>query len=236
MEWNVAKRHEEEKAANHERWLLTYADLITLLMIFFVVLYALSKVDADKFKALSNTLAVVFGGGRRVIGGEEGGGKPVSLPGSSTTDVQGLLVEANAYLQQQNMTGSAQVASKEASVTITISEATLFAPGSADLKPQALEHLKELAAVLTSGPYRIRVEGHTDNTPIRTSQFHSNWQLSSLRAANIVEYLVNEAEVPPERIMAAGQADSEPVADNRTALGRAKNRRVAIVLEPLPPN
>jgi chemotaxis protein MotB len=202
-------------------------------MIFFVVLYALSKVDADKFKALSSTLAVVFGGGRRTIGGDEGGGRPTVLTESSTTDLQGLMAEANAYLESRNLTGSSQVARKEASITITISESTLFEPGSAELKGESRRRLLELSDVLTSGPYRIRVEGHTDNTPIRSERFRSNWQLSAARAANIVELLVREQRVPANQIMAAGLADSRPIADNRTVAGRAKNRRVSIVLEPM---
>lgn len=229
----MARRHEEEKEPNQERWLLTYADLITLLMIFFVVLYALSKVDADKFKALSNELAVVFGGGRRTIGGDEGGGRPTVTTESSTTDVQGLMVEANAYLETQNMTGSAQVAKKEGSITITMSAATLFEPGQAEIKGEARERLLELAERLSAGLFRLRVEGHTDNVPIRSDQFRSNWQLSAARAANIVDLLIREQKVTADGIMAAGLADSRPVADNATAAGRAKNRRVAIVLEPI---
>ena len=230
----MAKRHEEEKHENQERWLLTYADLITLLMIFFVVLYALSKVDADKFAALSNVLAMQFGGGRRLVGGDEGGGKPTAVPSPSTTDLQGLLVEANAYLEQQQLTGSSQVAQKEGNVVISLAELTLFDAGRAELKPGSLEKLKDLADVLNSGPYRIRVEGHTDNQPIRTGPFASNWQLSAVRAANIVQYLVREAKIPENRISAAGMAASRPVSDNATPQGRARNRRVTIVLEPLP--
>jgi chemotaxis protein MotB len=230
----MAKRHEEEKHENQERWLLTYADLITLLMIFFVVLYALSKVDADKFKALSQTLAMVFGGGRRLTGGDEGGGKPTAIPQPATTDLQGLLVEANAFLQQQQMTGSSDVAQREGNVVISLSDLTLFEPGRAELRPDAMEKLKDIADVLTSGPYRIRVEGHTDNQPIRNGQYSSNWQLSAMRAANIVEELVREGKVPENRISAVGMGPSKPVSDNATAQGRARNRRVSIVIEPLP--
>jgi len=151
----------------------------------------------------------------------------------SHASAQGLQVEANAYLQSQNLAGSAQVARKEGTVTISIAEANLFQPGSADVRGDARQKLLDLADLLTANPYLIRVEGHTDNVPIRGAQFRSNWQLSATRAANIVEMLVREQKVPPDRISAVGLADSRPVADNQTAAGRAKNRRIAIVLEPL---
>lgn len=224
------KKHQEhEKEPNHERWLLTYADLITLLMIFFVVLYSLSQVEQKKFEQLSTSLRFVFGGGGSLIGQYPGN---AILPSPLDTD-SGLSValeDYEKYMAQAGMQESTQAAVEDRGLVITIQDKLTFQPASAQLTPRAKVQMMLLAKLLNQTNNYVRVEGYTDNTPISTGQFQSNWQLSAVRAANIAEFLVREGGVTPQRISAIGYGEYRPVASNSTEAGRAKNRRVEIIL------
>ena len=228
----MERRRREKKRQGHERWLLTYADLITLLMIFFVVMYALSRVDSEKFQALSGALGGVFGPSAQTLGDGEGGGIPSVVPSLGPGSLRGVLVELNAYLENQQISGSAQYSQEEGSVTINLGAQEFFGEGEAALKASAEPHLDALAAVLNAGAFRIRVEGHTNKGDARARQYASDWELSAARAAKVVEYLVVVARVPPQRIMAAGLGPTRPVSDPATEQGRARNRRLSIVLTP----
>ena len=222
----------EEKEGNKERWLLTYADLITLLMIFFVVMYALSQVDAAKFRALADALGVVFGGGKTLVG-ESGGTSSVPLPRPSSRAeamLQEMRVSAEEELERQGVREGAEARVQERGLVITLENRLIFEPAHASISPRAHARLVALGQLLRETEGVIRVEGHTDNTPIRSAEFPSNWQLSALRAANIAQLLVEEAGLKPSQVSAVGLADSRPVADNGTPQGRARNRRVAIVV------
>jgi len=222
----MAKKAEPEKAPNHERWLLTYADLITLLMIFFVVMYALSQLDAQKFKSLSNSLRIAFGGGRNLIGDYEGTGM-VPLPVQSPEDLAVAKQDTDDYVAQEGLQSEINTVVDDRGLVITLQERLLFQPGSTEVNPSARPTLLVLAKLLNSLPNYIRVEGYTDNVP--AGRGRTNWQLSTLRAANIAESLVAQG-VDPRRIAAIGYADNRPLASNETIAGRAKNRRVEIVL------
>jgi chemotaxis protein MotB len=224
----------ERKRQGHERWLLTYADLITLLMIFFVVMYALSRVDSAKFQALSGALGGVFGSAGQPLGEGRGGGIPTMVPALGPGSLQGVLVELNAYLENQQLSGSAQYSQEEGSVTINLGAKGFFGEGEAALKDSAEANLDALATVLKAGTFRIRVEAHTNKGDAPASHYPSDWQLTAARAANVVQYLVGVAGVPPQRIMAAGLGDTRPVSDAATEQGRARNRRLSIVLTPQP--
>jgi len=231
----MERRRRGSKRQGHERWLLTYADLITLLMIFFVVMYALSRVDSKKFQALSGALGGVFGGeSGQPLGAGQGGGIPSVVPSLGPGSLKGVLVELNAYLENQQISGSAQYSQEEGSVTINLGAQAFFGEGEAALKDSAEPHLDALAALLNAGTFRIRVEGHTSRGDARAKQYASDWELSAARAAKVVEYLVVVAGVPPQRIMAAGLGATRPVSDPATEQGRARNRRLSVVLTPQP--
>ena len=217
----MAKKHQEEKEPNAERWLLTYADLITLLMIFFVVMYSMSVVDAKKFKQLAQSMSTVFSGGAGILQGS----------GTSVIDSQ----ESGSSASEELMSGGSQGMSVERrnnEVRLILDERVLFPPGSASFNPASSPQLEAVSNMLRRSKGMIRVEGHTDNLPPRKGTFNSNWQLSSVRAANIAEYLALSG-VDSRRIVAVGMADSRPKASNATPEGRAANRRVVIVINPM---
>jgi chemotaxis protein MotB len=223
----MALKPEADKAPNHERWLLTYADLITLLMIFFVVMYALASVDVKKFQVLSTSLRIAFGGGRNILGDYQGSGM-VPLPVASPQDLAVAKDETDDYIAQVGLQNEVNTTVEDRGLVITLQEKLLFAPGSTDINPGARAMLGALSKLLNSLPNYIRVEGNTDNVPAGGGR--GNWQLSTLRAANIAQFLAGPGGVNPKRISAIGYAENRPTADNKTLAGRAKNRRVDIVL------
>lgn len=227
----MSRKHQEhEKEPNHERWLLTYADLITLLMIFFVILYSLSKVEQAKFDSLSTSLRFVFGGGSSLIGQYQANGV-IPMPLQSESGLEIAQDEYEKYLAQSGADNGGTTATVEdRGLVITIQDKLAFEPARADLTPKARAQLTVLAKILNSVNNYVRVEGFTDNSAISTGQFHSNWQLSAARAANIAEFLQHEGGVPPQRLSAIGYGEFRPIASNKTPAGQARNRRVEIIL------
>jgi chemotaxis protein MotB len=225
----VAKHQQHEEKENKERWLLTYADLITLLMIFFVVLYAVSRVDAQKFKQLAETLSAVFGGGRSLVG-EGTGTRILQLPGQTSSELEEVRTSAAELLAKQGLRRGSSAELQSSGLKITLANRLIFHPASASIEPAVRTKLVALGKLLSYSEGPIRIEGHTDNTPVRSGQYASNWQLSAVRAANIAQLLVEQAGVDPRRLSAVGFGDSRPIADNNTPEGRARNRRVVIVI------
>ena len=222
------KKHaEHEKEPNHERWLLTYADLITLLMIFFVVMYALSNANAAKFQSLSTSLRFVFGGGGSLIGSSPGPGL-ISMPLESESGMDVVLEEFEKHLAQSGGAEGSGAQYEDRGLVLTLQEKMLFEPGRADITARTATQLKMLARILNLVNNYVRVEGHTDNIPVGGGR--SNWQLSTQRAANIADYLVREGGVRPQRLGASGYGEYRPISNNRTPEGRARNRRVEVIL------
>jgi len=230
---------------NHERWLITYADLITLLMIFFVVMYAMSKVDESKFDSLVVSLKNVFQPTATVPLEQVGGSAIVSrTPDLNRRDSAGakeraqaeraqldeLKKKVEAFVQSKGLSGKINVLDTERGLQITLSDAALFDSGQAALKESAQTVLGGLAPFLQIVPNKVAVEGHTDNVPIRTERFPSNWELSSQRAVNVVHFFEG-AGVAHERLQAVGLADTMPLAANDTDDGRAANRRVNLIVQ-----
>lgn len=242
------RRHEEEHE-NHERWLVSYADFITLMFAFFVVMYAISQVNEGKYRVLSDTLASAF---RNVPGSSAGAmeainpaaPRPIAVPIRTVkptikTDektrqkidrLRKIARDLNETLAPLVKQGQVRITQGALGVTIDINANVLFAPGDARLDVSAVRALFAVAQILAPTEFPIRVEGHTDNTPINTPQFPSNWELSGVRASSVVRLFI-DAGVSPDRLTAAGYADQRPVADNATAEGRQRNRRVAILIE-----
>jgi chemotaxis protein MotB len=212
-----------------ERWLLTYSDLITLLLGLFVILYAMSKVDAGKYAELVEALGGVFGKGKSSM--MEGGAGVMSLPiPKMKSERDRIMEDIRGALKNQEKQKLISVSQNERGLTVHLMEELLFISGSADLKASSLSTLDTLAAVLKELPNNLRVEGHTDDVPIHTAAFPSNWHLSVARALNTAFYLIEKHKVNPEKISVVGYSEYRPLVPNISDETRIKNRRVDIVI------
>lgn len=244
------------KEGGQERWLITYADLITLLMIFFVLMYTMSQVDVKKYAAVANSLSVVLTGeglelldapGPSVVHGLSGTALPESVPTNPSNQAQlneiKELIEEFIANQGAISIGTAGnegrgtklsehiiVYEQERGLVISFKDTLLFGSGSADLTKLARDIIKQVGAALLDLPNYIRVEGHTDDLPINTAEFPSNWELSVLRATNVVHVLSEEAKIPAERLSIIGYGQYRPLAPNDNSQNRSMNRRVDIVI------
>lgn len=245
-------RHPEEPES-HERWLVSYADFITLLFAFFVTMYALSSVNEGKYRVLSDSLVQAFRNVPANVSGTKIAPR-MSAPRISApaVPVAGSLQKASNVPKEQrrvlrakmrNMAqaiaeamaplvreGQVRVTETSRGVTVEINASVLFDPGDAQLDPRAVAALQAVAQILAPTEFPVVVEGHTDNTPISTAQFPSNWELSVVRAARVVRLFI-DAGVVPQRVTASGFGDQRPVADNDSPEGRARNRRVSILID-----
>jgi len=214
-----------------ERWLLTYADLITLLLVFFIVLYTMSQVDKKKFEAMSQSLSIVFGGVGR--GGVLEPGRSI-IPGDKIykehREMQNTEEKVRRMIAQKGLEGKISTDLGPRGLVISVKDTLLFEVGSAELTSAAKEIVRSVAHILAETPNAIRVEGHTDNIPIRTAKFYSNWELSTARATNVLQYFIAQGGIAPERLSAAGYGEYKPSVPNTSSRNRALNRRVDIVL------
>lgn len=243
--------HEEEEHENEERWLLTYADLITLLMVFFVVMYSMSKVDQNKFKALAQSLSAAFNNPALTtplpmpgVGGRNGDEATAKKREKDTAPVvvhvdqqkekmQKLAGQFSNLFKEKGLENSVNVAvsGDGKNVVIRLADSLLFGGGSASLTPESLDLIDKMFEILSKTNSQVQVEGHTDNIPISNDKFKNNWDLSTARAVNVIEHVSQKFALPPERLSASGYAEYHPVAPNDTPEGRAKNRRVEFVIK-----
>ncbi|MEZ5447196.1 MAG: flagellar motor protein MotD [Gammaproteobacteria bacterium] len=254
-----SRRQHAEEHENHERWLVSYADFITLLFAFFVVMYAISSVNEGKYRVLSDTLDAAFRAPERSAnlvnigeqarapivspnaefpGAQVGGPEQEGTPRESATpgDGAGREFEKRPEVMAQKVREALSDLVKKGMVVVTqggewveveMKSQVLFDSGSARVKDEALPALGEVARMLGRFENRLQVEGYTDNAPIRTAVFSSNWELSAARAASVVQ-LLSRTGVAPERMAAVGYGEYRPKASNDTPQGRQQNRRVVI--------
>jgi chemotaxis protein MotB len=234
----MARKHAHEEHENHERWLVSYADFITLLFAFFVVMYSVSSVNDGKLKtlgvAINEAVSPMSNSTSKLRIQNDSPGGP-SRSRDITMDMQLFrrIVEATKPVKRGDMHGPADrvtVTQEERGLVVSIADTVAFAPGRADLLPEIHETLLQVASILKDFPYQVRIEGHTDNVPVHTAQFSSNWELSITRAINIVRFLGEGGYLPQDRLAAGGYGEYHPVASNDTVEGRAKNRRVELVV------
>lgn len=241
----MARKKKPEEHANHERWLVSYADFITLLFAFFTTMYAISTADTAKLQKLMQSMQGAFGGEAARVLPESGktpfaaempnvsaGAAPIGFNVSRTeTDVfRSVQDRIGKYLVKGQDEGRVRVIVSDRGLIIRLSERGLFRPGEAEIDPAAGEILDELALSLIDIPNFVRVEGHTDSVPVRSSRYPSNWELSTARASRIVRWFIERRHFPPERLSAAGFGEHRPAATNSTAEGREANRRVEIIV------
>lgn len=232
------KKKKHEGHLNHERWLLSYADFITLLMILFVVMFAMSNIDKTKFKQLSQSMSVAMGGGKTIIAVDDAvpitaDKKPVEtdlMPKDEQAKMEELKRQVDKYLEKNGMKGDVNTQIDERGLVVSLNDTLFFDTGRAEIKIESQKKLIEIGKILNQLNNYMRVEGHTDNVPISNYQFSSNWQLSCARAANVTELLIGNAGITPQKLSAVGYGEYRPIADNSTEVGRAKNRRVNIII------
>ncbi len=271
-----SRRKRVEEPVHHERWIVSYADFITLLFAFFVVMYSLSSVNEGKYRVLSNTLSQAFKEAGRTLEPiqlgelkrdqgtadavgqksalietdvklgpgtyEESGSEPVNPHRSLLAEsdkAKGGLSEAQRLQYLSAAIGDMlapyveaeliDVDYKDGRVLVDMKNKLLFPSGSAELSRVALKVLRDISKIIGVLPNRVWVEGYTDNRPIRTNEFPSNWALSAARAASVVD-LISRLGVEPRRLAAIGFGEYHPIADNASEAGRQKNRRVTLVI------
>jgi len=245
-------RRKTAEPENHERWLVSYADFITLLFAFFVVMFASTQADKNKAKAVSDSvrealehgqfstaISTVLGRGRheakkppstRDPTNERENALPPPAPASHPPDLARSLVTLQQGLDAELRNGKLQLKLEPRGLVISMREATFFASGDDAIAPASLPILAKIAAVVQSLPNPVRFEGHTDSRPIHNSRFHSNWDLSAARSIAMLELFRDRFEIPISRMAVAGYADNAPTDSNETEEGRAHNRRVDLVL------
>ena len=233
-------RRKAHAPVNHERWLISYADFITLLFAFFVVLFASSQADKKKQARVASSIQAAFD----QMGLFDAKGKRGLLTDGVGMDVTGVpaALDATALSPEMELVrkrieaaagpeikaGAIGLSESTNGLTISLREAKFFDSGAADVRPSALPVLDRIAGALPETG--LRVEGHTDTVPIHTQQYASNWELSSGRASSVARLLLKHPNVHPERLSVSGYAEFHPVAENGTEEGRARNRRVDIVV------
>lgn len=237
------KKKQDDGGLTGDEWLATYSDCITLVLTFFILLYSMSTVDAEKVQAISEAFSIMTGreadsilefqqynGNQPVIGGET---KYEDLGEESPEEeIQSKMYDkVKEYLEENQLNASiADVTSDERGVIIELRDNILFDTGKAVLIPESADVLDKINALISTLPNNIIVEGHTDNVPISNSQFPSNWELSTIRATTVVRYFTETCGQDPARISAAGYGEYKPVVENTTDENKAKNRRVNILI------
>lgn len=240
------RRSHEEQHGTHERWLVSYADFITLLFAFFVVLYASSQADRQKAVKASESVRRAFDGAPKVahvLGGTiddvgqgngmnrgPGGAKPETPSQQPPSDLVSTSELLNESLADDIHAGRISVHTETRGLVVSLQEAAYFVSGDDKVGAAGYPVLQKIAVTLDKVPNPIRLEGHTDAVPIHNSRFHSNWELSAARSIAMLEALSTQFSIAPGRMSVVGYADAFPLDSNDTPEGRAKNRRVDIVI------
>jgi len=239
----MARRKRQEEHENHDRWLVSYADFITLLFAFFVVMYSISSVNDGKYRVLSDTLVAAFktppkslvpiNVGKTSTSEQISKDNKVSLinvkPIKSNKSLNDVKNELNESLKSFINDKSIKVTQTKNWISVEMDSSIIYISGSSNLEIDAIPILQNLARILAPLPNEVEVEGHTDNIPIHNVFYPSNWELSAARAARVVNLFANSG-VNPKRHSAIGYCEFRPIESNKTNSGRKKNRRVNIVI------
>ncbi|MED4633488.1 flagellar motor protein MotB [Peribacillus frigoritolerans] len=245
----MARRKKKQRHEEHmdESWLVPYADILTLLLALFIVLFASSSVDAVRFQQLSNVFNQVFtsGTGFMDFPSDSPSNEPTSpeqrtgaedlekLGKNEQEELTEVQERVNAYIEKNDLTDKLGTNLTDEGMLISIRENVLFVSGMAEVRSENRKMAKEISGLLVMDlPRNIIVSGHTDNIPIKNSKYESNWDLSVMRSVNFMKLLLENKDLDPEMFSAKGHGEFKPVASNETKKGRAKNRRVEILIVP----
>lgn len=238
------QKHEEHE--NHERWIIPYADMVTLLFAFFVVMYSISQQDLAKLKNVSTAVQEAF------MGSKKGGQKNQKIAFNKSTqnpetsprltvrrsvtnqevidEMKKVLLQDGFDMIYQENLSPIQIKIDQRGVVISISSGFLFEHGSTEISPDVYPVIEAIASIMKTNTRLILVEGHTDNQPIVGNLYYSNWELSALRATSMVRLLSQQFDIDPTRLAASGYGPYRPVASNETEASRTQNRRVEIIM------
>jgi chemotaxis protein MotB len=237
----MAKKGKHPEHVNHERWLVSYADFITLLFAFFVVMFSVSQVDSKKMGRFTESFQHAIGiempqGGSGLMPNEIGPGVETDFKkAAKTTQAQKQALDqlASALEEASKIRSELQgmkIVTRGNELVLRLQETVLFPSAADQLRDPAVPVIRAIAEEIRSRPVRVRVEGHTDDRPISNGRYESNWDLSTHRATSVVKELAKSGLIEPERLAAVGYAEYQPIGDNSTEEGRAMNRRVDFVL------
>lgn len=232
----IGARRRAPKKDNNERWLLTYCDLITLLLAFFILMYAMSTADVQKFARLAASMQKAFNVG--VLQGQtdftivdQGGPTMTTIAQAlAQEDFEFISEEMMNFAREEGLGDRIEVTMRREGIAISLSDRALFASGRAELGTQSKRTLSKVGEILNRIPNEVRVEGHTDDVPTNNPEYPTNWELSTARSLAVVRYFIDEAMIPPARLSVAGYSEYRPVAENSSPENRAKNRRCDILI------
>lgn len=245
------KRKERHDDEFNQSWLLPYSDLMTLLLALFIVLFSFSNVDALKFQSMSKVFNQIFSGGTGILDYEsimQGNGKQsanttkekakeqknkVQTTAQEKTALNDIGEKINQYIAENGLTGQLKTSLTSEGLLVTINDSVLFDSGSAEVRKEDIAIAKEISDLLVMDPpHNVIISGYTDNVPIQNSKFSSNWELSVMRAVNFMKIILENDQLDPSKFSAKGFGEYQPIASNDTKEGRAKNRRVEVLIMP----
>jgi chemotaxis protein MotB len=246
-------RRKKEKGEHefNETWLLPYSDLMTLLLALFIVLFASSAVDAQKFQSMSKVFSEIFTGGTGIVDYEsieqkngeeladetkeklEKAKEQTKVSVDEQTTLSATQERVNQYILEKGLTGQLKTSLTSEGLLVTINDSVLFDSGSAEVREEDIAIAKEISDLLViDPPHNVIISGHTDNVPIQNSNFSSNWELSVMRAVNFMKIILENDQLDPRMFSAKGFGEFQPIASNDTEEGKAKNRRVEVLILP----
>ncbi len=224
-----------------DEWLGTYADTITLLLTFFILLYSFSSINEQKLAEIANSLQMVLtgksgdtileydleNGDSPIVGGEDA---DTPVPEKMDSEMLDMYNKVNEFIDANKLENTVEVKEDDRGIILQLKESILYQSGKADLREDSKDILDMISDLLTTFPNKVIVEGHTDNIPMHNEEFDTNWELSAIRAVNVVRYFTEVKKIDAERLSAAGYGEYKPIADNGLDEGRSKNRRVNILI------
>lgn len=238
----MAKKKKQLDEPTGNEWMGTYSDMVTLLMTLFVLLYSMSSVDAAKVQAISNAFSVLSGkaadsileydkyeGTEPIIGGESK--VENTIEESENIENRTMYESVKEFVQENRLDSTIEIAQNEKGVVLQLKDNILFQSGQAELKAESSEILDKINTLISIMPNSVIIEGHTDNIPISNSKFKDNWDLSSIRATNVLRYFTEIKQQDPTKFRAAGYGEYKPKVENNSDENRAQNRRVNIIIE-----
>lgn len=229
------KKSNDSGGGGSPGWMTTFSDLMSLLLTFFILLFSMSSVSETQFNNVASSFQSIFsgsGGGDGVLDGENGIRESLDSPGSSEELAQDeeMYKEVSEYIGAGDLGSDVSAQISDRGVFVELKDAILFESGSAILKPEGVEVLQQLKDLISGFDNEIMIEGYTDDVPMSSRTYATNWELSTARAVSVVRYLVEEEDIDPSRLSAVGYGEYRPVVNNDSEENRAKNRRVNILI------